>query len=192
VFDWLKPKSACDSCRPIGAKFPFSHFRRNVNVRARYRSLNQPLTLPEFVGRSRSFAPIILKIAGRTNCKNVTNAETGFPGKPKMRHLPNCPNKNGLPGFDCDPPDVDLRPEIAQSFLNEIVFAHRNAAAHDQNLILRGALHSSPQRITIIAATFGRSDGRAQALLFSIVVIAKSGRGLILSRKIRLAIARSK
>jgi len=79
---------------------------------------------------------------------------TGFPGKPKMRHLPNCPNKNGLPGFDCDPPDVDLRPEIAQSFLNEIVFAHRNAAAHDQNLILRGALHSSPQRITIIAATF--------------------------------------
>src|SRR4029453_7618970 len=78
-------------------------------------------------GRSRFVAPIILKIAGRTNCKNVTNADTGFPGRPKIRQLErktepspalrvrlsllegedlgegvSCstrPNKNGFPGL---------------------------------------------------------------------------------------------
>src|SRR5947199_4900194 len=50
-------------------------------------------------GRSKFVAPIILKIAGRTNCKNVTKAETGFPGNPNTAHSPIRPKTNGLPGL---------------------------------------------------------------------------------------------
>ena len=31
--------------------------------------------------------------------RNVTNAETGLPGNPKIAHLPARPKRNGLPGL---------------------------------------------------------------------------------------------
>src|SRR6266700_6746242 len=46
-----------------------------------------------------SVIPCVLSRNGRTNIKNVTKLDTGFPGKPRKAAFPTLPNASGRPGF---------------------------------------------------------------------------------------------
>ncbi len=69
----------------------------------------------------------------KLSCDECRN---GISRKAKRSWRPSRPKRKGLPGFDGDPPKIDLRAELAQGFVNGIVLAHGDACAQDDDVRL--------------------------------------------------------
>src|SRR5439155_16953382 len=58
-------------------------------------------------------------------------------------------------------PDLDLRSELAQRILYQIMLSHRNAAADNENVIFHPALDRLAQRLAFVSTMFQKVYCRA-------------------------------
>ena len=66
------------------------------------------------------------------------NAETGFPGSPKIAHRPARPKRNGLPGLTETRHKSVCAPTDGEGRLHQIARTDRDAAHDDQDIVIRG------------------------------------------------------
>src|SRR6266545_8418657 len=87
-----------------------------------------------------------------------------IPRQTKHGALVDIPKQEWLARFDRHAPDVDLRSEVAQRILHEVVLTHRNTAADNENVIFASALDRFDQRFAFVATMFYRFYDRPAVL----------------------------
>ncbi len=82
--------------------------------------------------------------------------ETGFPGSPKkyVGKAPGCagarPKTTGRPGWMCAPVKKNSAPRPAQDLLDQVVFAHADAAGEQQQVAGESLLHQMAQALDFV------------------------------------------